>query len=145
LDERGLRAALDQAGVPEADYVINTRHAPPLRRSGDHYYLDPQGQGWLVGVHERGQDRPLRRFTDQAAAFRFLYDRLTPRGPGPQPGAARRLSQISADQAEIQRAAWAAFERAGDESDDQSDARPHPPAGDADADRDRDRDRDRPS
>lgn len=115
MDEQGLRAALERAGVPAADYILNTRSGPPRRHSGDHLYLDPQGAGWVVGSHERGQDHPLRRFASQPAALRFLYSRLTPRGPGPQPGVAQRMARISADQDEIQRDAWERFERAGDD------------------------------
>ncbi len=110
-----LRAALDRAGVPEADYVVNARPGRPARRAGDHLYLDSLGEaGWAVGQHERGQDTRLRVFADEDAACRFLYARLTEQGPPPGPGASERLAAISEDAAEIERLAWERFRAAGE-------------------------------
>ncbi|MDX3237249.1 hypothetical protein PV392_16535 [Streptomyces sp. ME03-5709C] len=111
MDRRELCEALASAGVPGGLYEVPGFHEFDLRPP-DFRYLRREGDAWVVGNHERGVDDPHRSFATEDAACRYLYDRLTDRGPGPGPGSDEEMEDVARDREKIRRAALDAYERA---------------------------------
>ncbi|MFD3455714.1 hypothetical protein ACFWVC_26500 [Streptomyces sp. NPDC058691] len=111
MDRRELCEALASAGVPGGLYEVPGFHEFDLRPP-DLMYLRQEGDAWVVGNFERGVHDPHRRFDNEDTACRYLYDRLTNRGPGPGPGADEEMEAVLRDREEIRRAAEEAYDRA---------------------------------
>ncbi|WP_222426750.1 hypothetical protein [Amycolatopsis rhizosphaerae] len=107
-----LDAALREAGVPEAEYLIPGVSSPGTPRLDSYHVLRETGDGWLVSVWERGVEEPVRRFGSEEAACRHLYEHLTRRAPEPPPGSAETLAELAEHREEIQRRAWEQYHRA---------------------------------
>ncbi|MFF9646380.1 hypothetical protein [Kitasatospora aureofaciens] len=110
MDRFQLRRALRAAGVPQPYYEIPGCPGGPHR--ADRYFLEERAGVWVVGVHERGGREVLERFTDEDRACRWLYDRLTDRGPAPVPATPEEMDALLHDSDGIQRRAREQFERA---------------------------------
>ncbi|MFF3764481.1 hypothetical protein ACFYYR_10400 [Streptomyces sp. NPDC001922] len=110
MDRFQLCEALRAAGVPAAHYEIPG--CPGDRRPTESYFLRAEGSAWLVGVHERGERRVLERFTDEDAACRWLYDRLTYEGPPPTGLTPEERDELLHDSDGIQRRARRELDRA---------------------------------
>ncbi|MDF3300726.1 hypothetical protein [Streptomyces tropicalis] len=122
MDRTELVEALRAAGVPDAFYEVpgvpGLASAPAQVDAS--YFLRRDGDDWVVGLHERGQDRDVRRFGDEDAACRDLLDRLAP-APSPAPGPAAPLDELLADSEGIQRRAWEDFEGTEGRPEDEGD------------------------
>ncbi|WP_432097565.1 hypothetical protein [Streptomyces sp. bgisy100] len=110
MDRFQLCAALRAAGVPAAHYEIPD--CPGGRHPTESYFLRAGESAWLVGVHERGERRVLERFTDEDAACRWLYDRLTYEGPPPTGLTPEERDELLHDSDGIQRRARRELDRA---------------------------------
>ncbi|MGW3630006.1 hypothetical protein ACWD7F_07575 [Streptomyces sp. NPDC005122] len=84
MDRFELCQALRAAGVPSAYYEIPD--CPGDHRAADRYFLEERDGEWVVGVHERGRREVFERFTEEARACGWIYDRLADEGPAPGSG-----------------------------------------------------------
>lgn len=116
MDRMELVSALTRAGAPDSAYEVPGFHELSHARPEDYYYLRSERGTWVVGAHERGQDRVYRSFDHEDQACRYLYERLT-RAVGPQEDA-DQAEAILARSEEIQRHAWEQFRRARDDETD---------------------------
>ena len=110
MDRIELDAALRRAGVAAYAYEIQGEHEPtgyPM----EFYFLRQQADGWVVGVYERGQYRVMVSFAQEDEACRYLYARLTDKGPEPTPLTPQETEGILRDIEERQRAAGENFEQ----------------------------------
>ena len=111
MDLAELDAALQRSGVPGHTYELQGVHQPPDYPL-EFYFLRRRSDEWVVGIYERSQYKVMVRFADEEGACRYLYAKLTDKGPGPTPLSAEEAQQILDDSQEIQRLAWESFERA---------------------------------
>ena len=111
MNRHELVRTLRDARIPDALYDIPGVHDIPMRPDS-YYYLRLEAGDWVVGVADRAENSELRRFTAEDAACRYLYDRLRELPSEAAPDAAERIAETIAQRDEIQRQAWAAFDRA---------------------------------
>jgi len=116
MDRMELVSALTRVGAPDSAYEVPGFHELPRARPEDYYYLRSERGAWVVGAHERGQDRVYRSFDHEDQACRYLYGRLTG-AAGPQEDS-DQVEAILANSEEIQRHAWEQFRRATDDRTD---------------------------
>jgi hypothetical protein len=107
-----LDEALHAAGVPEAEYLILGVSQPSPLRLDAYYVLREADDGFLVTVYERGAENPVAGFRTEDGACRYLYDRLTRRGPAPPPDSAEIIADLMAHRDEIQYRARQDYDRA---------------------------------
>jgi hypothetical protein len=110
MDQVELDTALRRAGVAGYEYEIQGVHEP-AGYAMEFYFLRQQAGGWVVGVYERGQYRVMVSFAHEDEACRYLYARLTDKGPEPTPLTTEEAQGILRDIEERQRAAGENFER----------------------------------
>ncbi|MFD7874220.1 hypothetical protein ACFV5G_08880 [Streptomyces sp. NPDC059766] len=111
MDRADLVARLREAGVPDAFYDIPGVHEVSVQPDA-FYFLEREADAWAVGLRQRSRDSVMERFATEAQACAYLYDALL-RALAPPPGPAESLDELLADPEEIQRQAWADYDRRG--------------------------------
>jgi hypothetical protein len=111
MDRAELNAALQRAGVPGYTYELQGVHEPAGYLT-EFYFLRRQAGKWVVGIYERSQYKEMMQFAEEDEACRYLYARLTDKGPEPTPLTSEEARHILRDSEEIQRVAWENFQRA---------------------------------
>lgn len=108
MDRSELVAELCRLGLNEAEYVVPGFHDLP-GSAEEYYYLRPAGDGWVVGVHERGEDHPNATFASEHDACVHLFGLLSGRAGR----AARPMSveDVQDGGEESRRLAWEQFRR----------------------------------
>ncbi|MER5597190.1 hypothetical protein [Streptomyces sp. NPDC002265] len=109
MDRADLVGRLREAGVPDAFYDIPGVHEVSVQPDA-FYFLEREADAWAVGLRQRSRDSVMERFATEAQACAYLYDALL-RALAPPPGPAESLDELLADPEEIQRQAWADFDR----------------------------------
>jgi hypothetical protein len=116
MDSAELVERLREAGVPEAFYDIPGVHDVPVQLDA-FYFLHREADTWTVGLRQRSRDSVIRRCATEAEACSYLYDTLV-QLPSPSSGTPRPLEDLLANADEIQRQAWADFDRRRGRADD---------------------------
>ena len=78
MDRGELVAQLSGLGLDDAEYLVPGFHDLPGSPE-EYYYLRPAGDGWEVGVHERGADHPHATFATEHDACLHLHGLLAGR------------------------------------------------------------------